>query len=236
MRGEMHDCQKFREDWASDGSMSSRSGCEGCDRFCEEAIAALQCLRMTDVPFDESPEYWERFDNQLRTRLTDIGSTPSRSLRWTWPLTAAAALILIGVWIGLRDSGPEVVTPKQPEGRIQFVDDHIRGLDPVVVNFLGQSELFLRSFTKIGPSDRDDIEDARTHARQDLEEIAEQKVAAGDFSPVRIALEDYEGVLREIKNFDSTSDLIDIQNRIQRNGLIASMKAYQPRAVLVSQR
>jgi hypothetical protein len=38
------------------------------------------------------------------------------------------------------------VTPE-----IEFVEDHITELNPTVVTFLGQSELFLRSFTKIDP-------------------------------------------------------------------------------------
>jgi len=49
-------------------------------------------------------------------------------------------------------------------------------------------------------------------------------------------LNEYESILREIKNLDSAEDIADIQMRIRRNGLIANLKAYQPRVILASQR
>ena len=45
-------------------------------------------------------------------------------------------------------------------------------------------------------------------------------------------MEKYETVLRDLRNIDERSageDITDIQNRIQRNGLIANMKAFQPK-------
>jgi hypothetical protein len=48
-----------------------------------------------------------------------------------------------------------------------------------------------------------------------------------------MALDEYESVLREIKNVDSAEDVSDIQSRIRNSGLISSMKAYQPQVVLV---
>jgi hypothetical protein len=50
-------------------------------------------------------------------------------------------------------------------------------------------------------------------------------------------MDTYETVLRDIRNVDEKSaadDMPDIQNRIQRNGLIANIKAFQPRVTLVS--
>jgi hypothetical protein len=127
-----------------------------------------------------------------------------------------------------------------PVPEIEFVDDHIQGLTPTVVAFLGQSELFLRNFTKIDPSYKEDLQDAQARARQGLSEIETQKMRAADFAPVRIALDEYEGVLRDIKNLDSDSgsadDVADIQSLIRSSGLIASMKAYQPQVMLVSTR
>ncbi len=99
--------------------------------------------------------------------------------------------------------------------------------------FLGQSELFLRSFTKIDPSYKEDVQDARDRAREDLAEIERQKLRAADFTPVQMALDEYESFLRDIKNLDSANDIGDIQTRIRRSGLIANMTAYQPRMILV---
>jgi hypothetical protein len=121
-------------------------------------------------------------------------------------------------------------------GRLEVVDDHLEGLDARVVDYMGQSELFLREFTKLEPSQSEDIEDSRTRARRDLAQLTAQRAAAGDFAPVRITLDEYESVLRDIKNLDSPEDIADIQSRIRRNGLIANFKAYQPRVVFVSQR
>ena len=50
-------------------------------------------------------------------------------------------------------------------------------------------------------------------------------------------MDTYETVLRDIRNLDEHSvaeDIPDIQRRIQKNGLIANMKAYQPAITQVS--
>ena len=130
---------------------------------------------------------------------------------------------------------PQTTEQPKPE-RVEYRDDHIQGLDPKVVTFLGQSEMYLRSFTKIEPADREDLDDARARAKQQLMDTATQRTLAADFAPVRITLEEYESVLRDIKNLDSPKDLADIQMRIRRNGLIANLRAYQPRIMLLSQR
>ena len=129
------------------------------------------------------------------------------------------------------------IRPAQPsEPQIKIVEDHIQGLDPMVVAFLERSELFLRNFTKIEPSYMEDLDDSRDRAKQSLMEIGEKKKLAGNFAPVRITLDEYENVLREIKNLDSSEELTDLQTRILASGLIANMKAYQPQVMLLSQR
>jgi hypothetical protein len=50
-------------------------------------------------------------------------------------------------------------------------------------------------------------------------------------------METYETVLRDLRNVDERSvdeDISDIQKRIQKNGLIANMKAFQPRVTEIS--
>jgi hypothetical protein len=49
-------------------------------------------------------------------------------------------------------------------------------------------------------------------------------------------METYETILRDLRNVDIRSadeDIGDIQKRIQQNGLIANMKAFQPRVTEV---
>jgi hypothetical protein len=235
MKEEMHDCQRYREDWVA-GIAEKAADCEECRSFCAEAQAILQAADGSAQPMPElSEEYWNGLEYRLRERLIQENASKVR-LYWKWgSLTAAAAAAVVVVtWGGFRAVRP-IVDVAESE-RIEYFNDHIQGLDPMVVMFLEQSEMFLRSFTKIEPSDVEDLADAYDRANQGLEEITEQKAMAGDFVPVRITLDEYESVLREIRNLDSADDLEDIKSRIRRNGLIANLKAYQPHAVLVSRR
>jgi hypothetical protein len=229
----MHDCQKYREDWVA-GLAEEFVDCDDCRVFCQEAAAILQATDAAAQPLPElSEEYWNGFENRLRNRLVLEKVASTTQVYWKWgALAAAAAIAVVVTWGAMRSTQPIASAPE----KIKFDDSHIAGLDPMVVVFLGQSEMFLRNFTKIQPSYVEDLDDAQMRARQDLMEIAQQKALAGDFVPVRIALDEYESVLREIKNLDSPQDLTDLQKRIYRNGLIANLKAYQPHVMLVSQR
>jgi hypothetical protein len=175
-------------------------------------------------------------ENRLRSRIIEANATAemrASRYRWMTAFAAAASLAVVLTWGSLNLPAPpsdQAVTP----ARIEFDSNHIADLDPGVVKFLGQSELFVRSFSKIDPAYEPDIEDARERASRNLAGIAAQKKAAADFDPVRITLDEYESILREIKNLDSPQDITDIQMRIRRNGLVANLKAYQPRVVHVS--
>jgi hypothetical protein len=232
----MHDCQKFREDWVA-GSLQE-TGCDACRRFCQEADAVLTALGAASSPVPEASEpYWIWFENRLRSRLVDERTAAELRMthyRWFTAVAAVAALALVLTWGSLRLPSPATIPTE--DVRIEFDRDHIADLDPGVVDFLGQSELFVRDFTKIQASYTEDIADARDRASRNLARIALQKKAAGDFQPVRITLDEYESILRDIKNLESPQDITDIQTRIRRNGLIANLKAYQPRVVRVSQR
>ena len=231
----MHDCQKYLEEWL-DTDVEETTDCERCRQFCKEIAALFQLMDSATRPTPElSAGHLSGFENRLRRNLAHASGTGTsrvfRRLRMVLAAGAAAAAVAV-VWIGFRASPTQ---DAKVEGRIEFVDTHIEGLDLAVVDFLRQSELDLRTFTKIKPSYTEDIEDARRRASRALEGIAGKKKAAGDFAPVRIALDEYESVLREIKNLDSSRDISDIQMRIHRSGLVASLNAYQPRVLLVSQ-
>jgi len=235
----MHDCRKFRENWIG-GSCEERPACLDCRRFCEETHVFLKVLEASSEVPDETDPYWNDLSTRLRTRLMEENIEKrvfAASWKWTASLVAAATIVLGVGWATtqLLRSAAESLGEKQA-GHVEFVDDHIEGLDARVVAYMGQSELFLREFTKIEPTHTEDIEDSRIRASRDLAELPIQRTAAGDFAPVRITLEEYESVLRDIKNLESPEDILDIQSRIRRNGLIANFKAYQPRVVFVSQR
>jgi hypothetical protein len=230
----MHDCQKFREDWVA-GSGEVFGDCETCRSFCEEAGLILQAAESQPIP-ELAEAYWDRFDDRLHGRLVRENASRMYRSYWKWSAVAAAAVIVVALSWGRTPISRPVAEPETSAPRIEFADDHIRGLNPTVVNFLGHSELFLRNFTKIEPSYKQDLKDAQIQAQEDLAEIEKQKLRAADFVPVRIALDEYESVLRDIKNLDSPADIAGIQGRIRSTGLIANMSAYQPHVVLVGQR
>jgi hypothetical protein len=233
----MHDCQRFREDWVA-GSAEDFKDCDECRNFCEDAQLILHATDGAAQPMPELSEYqWKRFEGRLRENLVHENAAHRVQVYWKWSVAVAtaAAIAMVVSWgtTGVDGFFPESTLAAS---HIEMNDDHIKGLDPMVVEYLEQSELFLRNFTKIEASYEDDIDDSRTRARQSLKEIGEQKELAGNFAPVQIALDEYENVLREIKNVESSEDLADIQGRIRSNGLIASLKAYQPQLMLVSHR
>ena len=228
----MHDCQRFREDWIARFT-GDPAGCDDCRLFCEETSAVLAALASRG-PGEPSEEYWTGFSNRLRDRLVAENSLAHHRgswVRWMPVLASAACLVLAVAWVSLRNPARQ-----SAEVGISFDANHFEGLDGRVVAFLSQSELYLRNFTKIDPSFTEEIEDARYRASRSLEKIPEQKRATVDFAPVQITLNEYESILREIKNLRSAEDIADIQMRIRRNGLIANLKAYQPRVILASQR
>ena len=238
----MHDCQRFREDWVA-GFAKESVDCEECRIFCEEAQFILQATEAKPIP-DLSETYWDRYDDRLRDRLESASQT--YRLYWKWSTAAAAAAITIVItWGGMRELRPTVddltAEAKADASRtpqIELVDDHIKGLNPTVVSFLAQSELYLRDFTKIEPGTEDlqDLQEAQARAKHVLADIQTQRLRTADFVPVGIALDEYESVLRDIKNLESPDDVAQIQAVIRNSGLIASMRAYQPQVVLVGRR
>src|SRR5262245_23743948 len=123
MREGMHNCRKFREDW-SVGLAEETPECQDCRSFCEEAALALEAVDGAGEPIGEfSDDYWNRFDDRLRDRLL-LTRPSSVSVVWKWAVVAAAASVVILVSWAER---PARVTT--PPGHIEFVDDHIRGLD-----------------------------------------------------------------------------------------------------------
>jgi hypothetical protein len=225
----MHDCQKYREDWLA-GTQEDPVDCEDCRIFCEDANIIMVAAVVGAPPLPElSEDDLNRFDSRLRRSLARENAARSFNMYWKWSGVAAAAAIAAVVSWGMIETAP----PVSPN--IAVVDDHIQGLDPMVVAYLQRSELFLRNFTKIDSTQNEDLMDSRARAKQSLMEIGEQKHLADNFVPVRITLDKYENVLREIKNQESSEELADIQKRILSSGLIANMKAYQPQLMLVSQ-
>ena len=229
--------------------------CSGCSEFYAESREMIEALSSVDLSISESQ--WSGIESRLRLRIVDEpvaekwgrspkghrGQTPrpatqgTRSLtpmplRATTPfLLAAAALMLVTIGLS-RFSMPVngLHSPPNVSSQELYVEHSIT-LDPVTVDFLEESELLLRNVMKIAPNDAEDLADAKKSATQQLAGIKLRKEAAADVPPVVEVMDTYETVLRDLRNVDernAAEDIPDIQKRIQKNALIANIKAFQP--------
>src|SRR5262252_5797921 len=129
----MHDCQRFREDWIA-GLTEDAGECELCRSFCEDSQLILQAIEAATPPVPQlSTMYWDRFDDQVRTGL--VRENTSRTYRFyvKWSAVAATALITVGAtFAGMHTYRPAGNTAKASP-QIEFVDTHIKALNPTVV-------------------------------------------------------------------------------------------------------
>ena len=78
----------------------------------------------------------------------------------------------------------------------------------------------------------DDLHDAQKAASRQLIALDQRKEAAAEVERAVKIMDKYELILRELKNIDTATaaeDLTDIRRRIEKNGLIAGIKALQPK-------
>jgi hypothetical protein len=261
----MHNCEEFREQITEHiidrEDLSKREEfqrellmCSGCSDFYAQSREMMDAISEIDLSVSDSQ--WHGVEQRLQARILNAASAsvslqdhriepstvpavPRRSISdyFRLPIFAASAALLI-VTAGLsRLSVPVAVkdAPIQPPAAVYV--EHTVPLDPGTVDFLQQSELLLRNVMKIGPSDADDLADAKKEANQQLAGLEQRKEAAAEVKPVVEVIDTYETVLRDIRNVDERNageDISDIQRRIKKNALIANMKAYQPRVTQVS--
>jgi hypothetical protein len=254
----MHNCEEFREriteyiidreDLAARAELQRELRiCSGCSEFYSESREMIEALSSIDLSISESQ--WDGIEHRLCQKLVAQQSAPAApapakaGVHWRLSygtpsfLLAAAALLLITIGLSrLAVPRGAVRTATEPPQQATYFE-HSVPLDPVTVDFLEQSELLLRNVMKIAPSDVEDLADAKKTAREQLAGIELRKEAAAAVPPVVNVMDTYETVLRDIRNLDERSvaeDIPDIQKRIQKNGLIANMKAYQPAITQVS--
>jgi len=260
----MHNCEEFREritehiiDRADVGAKPEFQHelltCSSCADFYAESREMMEVLSEIDLTISESQ--WNGIRHRLNARILNAavppviaGSSPrpatvkvvqpgakARSYMKTSVFASAAALFLITIGLS-RFATPLTEQTPRPETNEGFYVEH-SPLDPVTVDFLEESELLLRSVMKMEPADVEDIADARKIASGQLAELEQRKEAAAEVPPVVGMMQTYETILRDLRNVDERSaeeDISDIQKRIQKNGLIASMKAFQPRLTEIS--
>jgi hypothetical protein len=195
-----------------------------------------EALKDDRVFFVEFQERRPAGEAQARRRAASIDGRAYRRrsvFALPWVTAAAAALLLITVGLTrLPQPVPVAVSPAPGT----LVETPL-SLDPVTVDFLQQSELLLRNVVKMQPSDTENLADVKRMASEQLLAIDQRKDAAAQLPPVLNVMDTYETVLRDIRNVDekrAVDDVPDIQSRIERNGLFAIIKSFQPRVTTVS--
>ena len=253
----MHNCEEFREriteliidreDVASKAEFQSELlMCSSCSEFYVQSKEMIDALDGIDLTISE--KQWNDIESRMCERIRTVeavstsggalsqASVIARSLLQWRPLVAVAALLLVTIGLS-RFSTPNIEIQKSDEAPQAIYVEHTVPLDPVTVDFLEESELLLRNVMKMTPDDADDLADAKKVAGEQLAELDQRKEAAADVPPVVSVMDTYETILRDLRNVDVRSadeDIGDIRKRIQQNGLIANMKAFQPRVTEVS--
>jgi hypothetical protein len=260
----MHNCEEFREritEYIIDRDDVSKKAefqrellmCSSCSDFYAQSREMMDALSEIDLTISETQ--WNGIEHRLCATILneEVGHTAppvyqdnvvleferNRKPRIYTPVLATAAALLL-ITVGLSRLGIHTTNQPVPTPQTQAVYiEHAVPLDPVTIDFLQESELLLRSVMKITPKDVQDLAEAKKVASEQLAELEQRKQAAADVPPVVGVMETYETVLRDLRNVDTRTvdeDISDIQRRIQKNGLIANMKAFQPRVTEVSLR
>lgn len=248
----MHNCEEFRERMtehiidreelaANPEFQHELVLCSNCAEFYALSREMMETLNGIDLTMSEGQ--WTGIEHRLSASILNAAPKPeiqhrlrSKLAQATPFVLAVAALLLVAVGVSrLARPRLDVQTAVQPSNVVYV--EHSVPLDPVTVDFLQDSELLLRNVMKMAASDAEDLADAKKVAREQLAGLEQRKEAAASVQPVVDVMETYETVLRDLRNVDDQTpeeDISDIQKRIQKNGLIANMKAFQPRMTEVS--
>ena len=236
--------------------------CSSCSEFCSDSQEMIDVLSEIDLSISEGQ--WNGIQHRLLAHIRNTtpatAGFDSISVRWRPVISAkqnseaatasprpkrtripvpvwVSAVALLVVTIGLSRLTTPTGAPVALEPGAAVYVEHSVPLDPVTIDFLEESELLLRTVMKIAPANVDDLEDARKAANVQLAELKQRKEAAAGAPPVVGMMETYETILRDLRNVDEQNadeDISDIQKRIEKNGLIANIKAFQPRVTEIS--
>lgn len=254
----MHVCEDFREkiteqiidrrDLDNDAEVQRELLiCNSCADFYAESRDLIEA--MSAVRFDVADVQWEAMADRMRVKILEAHAAQARSSwlerfgisRWSLrPYVPAfaglAAMILIVVGVSrmttsLINEAPHVSAPPLVSAT-QVIGEPNPTLDPVTIEFLEQSELLLRTVMNLPANSTDDLQDAQKAASRQLIGLDQRKEAAAEIEPAVKIMDKYELILRELKNINTATaaeDLTDIRKRIEKNGLIAGIKALQPK-------
>lgn len=86
--------------------------CGTCAEELENLKKALELAGKMEVP-EPGDEYWRRFDHRLKEAIGKGGQGGKRMSRWVW--VAAAAIVLVGLWVSRDGHGPMFPTSEMTE-------------------------------------------------------------------------------------------------------------------------
>jgi hypothetical protein len=210
--------------------------CSDCADFYAESREVVDALAA--VHFDIAETQWELMADRMRVRIQEDYASRHRPAwtRWFYVPAFAAALVLLLVvaMVHQKSTSPESGGVAGTAGVVSALPIPINdpSVDPVTAEYLEESELLLRSVMKLKPSAVEDVAEARRIADRQLVALDQRKQAVSEVKPLVTVMNKYETVLRDIRNLDRrphADDISDIKTRIEKNGLISNMTAFQPR-------
>lgn len=211
--------------------------CNDCADFYIESREMLDAI--SGVDFEIPENQWDAMADRMRSRIYDEHAQRQPAIwrrRFYIPAFAAVAAMLL-LTVTLRHRQPEPPHAQNVAGVVIPINNAIAldpSVDPVTAEYLQESELLLRSVMKLKPTSLEDLEDARRIALHQLVALDQRKEAVSEVKPLVTVMNKYETVLRDIRNLDARphpDDITDIKNRIEKNGLISNLTAFQPRPV-----
>lgn len=200
---------------------------EACPDCAAEMAALAGTLRLMDKRerSDPGPEFWEGYWDRLSRRMvweaTEEGRRPSladrigrvfaRLPRWSYQAAGAAALLLIGIFVGSRLIGPPV-----PRGTTTTAASSAAAPSGAVVQageFIERSKVLLLGLVNFDPSVEDayalDMGRRRTMSRDLAAEAPalRRALAAGGERRLRALVADLEVIMMQIANIGAGQDI-----------------------------
>jgi hypothetical protein len=216
---------------------------------CPDCSASYEKLQKTLNVMDErvhhepSPEYWQKYDESLKTRLAKAKTKEKGSVIWFqkipgWVLKAAAAFILValGILIGRNYMAP---TPTRiVETPPTVVPVQKASMDPETRRFLERSEILLVGIVNLEPDEDSTYSTDLSAQKKMSRELIQQApmIRANLKGPERRRLtqlvSDLELILLQIANLESENDVPEIElvkSGVDRKGVLFKINVEQMR-------
>ena len=204
-------------------------GCEACAAEFKRLKATLQTMdqrsrETVDEPFFEN--YWERLSDRMNAEnLPERKASRLKFPKWGYQISAAAAILLIGVIIGrFWMSTPEQTTTPVAKKNVQR-----EMLQARTTQYLERSKVLLLGLVNLDTEAHDpetiDLQRFQSVSQQLLREAGALKPALQKSRERRLGqlVNDLEVILMQIANLESREDIRGIEiirNGVERQGVL----------------